>query len=76
MEVLILALLSAVSMLIILCKMFGFHRVVRHQKIVDIVCTVGLPFLFFGSFSGMATAIIAGVIISGVLYAGGKLMSL
>jgi hypothetical protein len=76
MEVLILALLSAASLLIILSKTIGFMRVVKHHKIVDVLATVGLPLLFFGSFAGMATAIIAGVMLSLILWTASRLMQL
>lgn len=75
MEVIILAILAAASLMIIGSKIIGFKRMVHHHKLVDIAATVGLPMLFFGSFAGMATAILAGVFISLFLWIVNRLMS-
>lgn len=64
MHILFLAFASANGLLLVLCKMLGHQRVIRHQILIDIILTFGLPVLFFGTFSGMATAMIAGIIVS------------
>ena len=76
MEILVLSLLTATSLLVILTKIIGFHNVLKYQKIIDAVATFGLPWIFFGSFSGMATAIIAGVTLSIFLGIIGKFYSI
>lgn len=42
----------------------GISNVVRMQVPLDILFTFGLPVLFIGTFSGMATAFISGVMFS------------
>ena len=82
MEILLLAFLTACGYLIILGKTITLAIMIRHQLIIDIIATIGIPWLFYGSFSGMATAVIAGLIVSlflwfcGVLQKGAKLARL
>ena len=64
MDILILSLICAAGYLILLSKMFGMTNVLRHHIFFDVILTVGLPFLFLGTFSGMATAFLAGVLFS------------
>lgn len=68
MEVMFLSFVCAISYLIILCKMFSLKFVVKTQVIWDIVFTFGMPILFTGTFSGMATAFIAGIMFSCMTY--------
>lgn len=48
--------------------MFSLKFVVKTQVIWDIVFTFGMPVLFTGTFSGMATAFIAGIMFSCITY--------
>ncbi|OUU25248.1 MAG: hypothetical protein CBB97_10170 [Candidatus Endolissoclinum sp. TMED37] len=64
MEVLFLSFVCSLSYLIILCKIFSLKFVCKTQVLWDIVFTFGMPVLFTGTFSGMATAFISGVIFS------------
>lgn len=59
-----IALTAAVGYYIILYKIMGKDKLDKTQTIWDIILTFGLPFLFIGTFSGMATAVLAGVIFS------------
>lgn len=68
MDTLVLAFLSTQALLIVLCKAFGLRRVVRWQVPVDILCTLGLPMLFLGSYHGMVLAIMTGLLLSVELY--------
>lgn len=64
MDVIVISFICAVSYLIVLLKMFGLNFVARTQLIWDIVFTFGIPFLFLGTYSGMATAFLSGVFFS------------
>jgi len=66
MHIIFLSFLCALGYLIILCKMLGIPFVTRTQVLWDVVFTVGMPILFLGTFNGMATAFIAGIIFSGM----------
>ena len=61
MEIILISFIAALGYLIILCKLFTPHFVARTQVLWDIVFTVGIPLLFLGTFSGMATAFLAGI---------------
>lgn len=76
MEIILLAFVMMVATLILGSKIFGFKRLLKHQVLTDIVCTVGFPCLFYGSFSGMAVAILSGLFISIFLWAVGSLVTL
>jgi hypothetical protein len=68
MEILFLSFLCALSYIIILCKIFSLSFIARTQVFWDILFTLGVPFLFIGTFSGMSTAIITGVIFSMITF--------
>lgn len=55
---------AAIGYYIILYKILGKKRLDKTSKIWDILFTFGLPIIFVGTFSGMATAVLAGVIFS------------
>jgi len=61
-------LLSAFGILIVLFK-FGVKRVIGFDLPLDIAITAFLLFSFAGTFSGMMTAMIGGIIVSLVLLA-------
>ena len=52
---------AAVGYYIIVYKAIGRRRLVKTQTFWDILFTLLLPLLFIGTFSGLATAVIAGV---------------
>lgn len=64
MEVLFLSFICAISYVIILCKIFSLHFLAKTQVVWDILFTFGTPVLFLGTFSGMATAFISGLLFS------------
>jgi len=68
MEIMFLSFICSISYLVILCKMFSLKFVVKTQVLWDIVFTFGMPVLFTGTFSGMATAFIAGILFSCMTY--------
>ena len=62
MEIIFLAFVCMLSYLFILCKIFSLRFVCKTQVLWDILFTFGIPFLFMGTFSGMAVAFIAGLL--------------
>ena len=68
MDILFLSFICSLSYVIILCKAMGISNVVRMQVPLEILFTFGLPVLFVGTFSGMATAFISGVMFSLVTF--------
>ena len=59
-------LLTALGIIFLLYKV-GFKRVLAYDVIVDVVATIGLMYVFAGTYSGMMAAIIGGLFISVVL---------
>jgi len=64
MSIIGIAFFAAIGYYIIVYKALGRRRLVKTQTFWDILFTVLLPLLFIGTFSGMATAVIAGVLFS------------
>lgn len=64
MEIILLSFITALGYLIVTCKVLSIQGVVKYQVVLDIALTLGLPCLFIGTFSGLATAFIAGVFFS------------
>jgi hypothetical protein len=62
MEILVLSSFLAFGYFIILAKILGLKRLLKYRVIADVTLTFGAPFLLIGTFSGMASAIIAGVL--------------
>ena len=67
MEVLILSFITALSYIVVLSKIFGLGFVLRTQVFWDVLFTVGVPLLFTGTYSGMATGVLSGLIFSGII---------
>ena len=64
MGILGIAFFAAVGYYIIVYKALGSRRLVKTHPYWDILFTLLLPLLFIGTFSGLATAVIAGVLFS------------
>ena len=64
MSILGIAFFTAIGYFIIVYKMLGRKKLVKTQLLWDILFTIGLPILFIGTFSGLATAVLAGVMFS------------
>jgi hypothetical protein len=64
MSILAIAFFAAVGYYIIVYKALGRRRLVKTQTFWDVVFTLLLPILFIGTFSGLATAVVAGVLFS------------
>jgi|TARA_R100001594_G_scaffold33371_1_gene61922 hypothetical protein len=64
MGILGIAFFTAIGYFIIVYKMIGRKRLVQTQILWDVLFTLGLPILFIGTFSGLATAVLAGVMFS------------
>jgi|DEB0MinimDraft_3_1074331.scaffolds.fasta_scaffold00073_32 hypothetical protein len=63
MEGLFAGILTSIAILIVLWKI-GFRRFKYIEVPMDIAVTLGLMFLFWGTFSGMMTAIFGGLFFS------------
>jgi len=59
-------LLTALGIIFLLYKV-GFKKILGYDIYVDIVATLGLMYLFAGTYSGMMAAIVGGLFISVVL---------
>lgn len=66
-EIMLMGFFSAVGAFIILWKI-NLYFFCRYHWQTDLAFAALLTWLFFGTFSGMATAAVAGVIFSGLLY--------
>ena len=55
---------AAIGYYIIVYKAIGRRSLVKTQTFRDILFTLLLPLLFIGTFSGLATAVVAGVFFS------------
>ena len=64
MSILGISFCAAVGYYIIVYKAIGRRRLVKTQTFWDILFTLLLPLLFIGTFSGLATAVVAGVFFS------------
>ena len=64
MSILTIAFFTAIGYFIIVWKMIGISKLKKTQVLWDILFTLGLPILFIGTFSGLATAVLAGVMFS------------
>ena len=64
MNLFVISFFTAIGYFFIMYKMLGREKLVKTQVLWDIVFTLGLPILFIGTFSGLATAVMAGVLFS------------
>ena len=64
MNIIGIAFFAAIVYYIIVYKALGRQRLVKTQTFWDILFTLLLPLLFIGTFSGLATAVVAGVFFS------------
>jgi hypothetical protein len=56
-------LITAVGIIWLLCR-FDVKKVAGHAKFWDIAISAFLAFIFIGTFAGMVTGVLAGVIVS------------
>jgi hypothetical protein len=66
--ILTLAAISAAGVLFLIFKFGNIRRVLAFDKWIDLAATIGLGVAFFGTLGGMAIAVIAGAIISAILW--------
>lgn len=66
MDMIIQGLIAAATVLY-LFSYFDVRKVLNYAFIIDIVVTGGFIYMFAGSYAGMMTGVIAGLIVSGVL---------
>ena len=67
-------LLTAMGIVFLLYKV-GCNKILGYDVIVDIVATLGLMYIFAGTYSGMMAAIIGGLFISVILIIAKKFVS-
>jgi len=60
-------------MLLWLLSYFPWRRVFAFAGVLDICITLGMMWMFRGSYAGMMTGVFAGVIVSATLKFGGRL---
>ena len=64
MEIVILALIAGTGITFSLFKLFKALWVFRFEFLIDLTLTAILPWLFLGTFSGMALAVLTGITVS------------
>jgi len=69
MDMLVQGFLAAATVLY-LCSYIGFRRVFAHAFILDLVITGGFIWMFKGSYAGMMTGVIAGLMFSAFMRIG------
>ena len=68
MSIILVSAASAAGYFIILKKTLG-SRILRETQVIwDILLTFGLPLLFLGTYSGMITAVLAGLMFSALTF--------
>lgn len=68
MDTLFIAFIAALGYLIILCKVFSPKSVAKSHVLWDVVFTLGIPLLFLGTYSGMVTAFLSGIMFSAMSF--------
>lgn len=69
MDMITQGIIAAITVLWLLSYM-NFRRVLGYAFLVDVVVTGGFVFMFAGSYAGMMTGVIAGLIVSATLRVG------
>lgn len=64
MEIVLIAFLAATAKFCLILKFLPIRKVLRFDKWIDLFFTVVLPLAFYGTFSGMVTAILSGLFLS------------
>ena len=59
-------LITAIGIIWLLCR-FPLKRVAGYRRSLDIIISGGLAWLFVGTFAGMVTGLLAGVVVSAFL---------
>lgn len=67
MDIITISFLTAIAIFILLMKL-GIRKFTNHSVLTDVIVSGGLTILFIGTFTGMATALTAGIFISIMLY--------
>jgi len=63
----------AAATVLYLCSYIGFRRIFAYAFILDLAVTGGFIYMFAGSYAGMMTGVIAGLIFSATLRIGRRL---
>ena len=73
MEAVLMGFLTAVAAFILMWKI-NLEFFAKYQWQTDVAVSLGLTVLFFGTFQGVMTAVIAGIFISIFLYTASKVL--
>lgn len=74
MEILILGFLFATGKFLLMCKFMPMKKLLYWDKWIDLFFTCVLPVAFYGTFSGMVTAIFSGLFLSLYLFIAKKII--
>jgi hypothetical protein len=66
----------AAATVLYLCSYVGFRRVFAYAFILDLAVTAGFVWMFAGSYAGMMTGVIAGLIFSATMRIGRRTMGI
>lgn len=64
MEIILLAFILSTTKFLLICKFLPLRKVLYFDKYIDLFFTVVLPIMFYGTFSGMVTAVLSGLFLS------------
>jgi len=66
----------AAATVLYLCSYIGFRRIFAYAFILDLLVTAGFIWMFAGSYAGMMTGVIAGLIFSATMRIGRRVMGI
>ena len=66
----------AAATVLYLCSYIGFRRIFAYAFILDLLVTGGFIWMFAGSYAGMMTGVIAGLIFSATMRIGRRVMGI
>ena len=66
----------AAATVLYLCSYIGFRRIFAYAFILDLLVTGGFIWMFAGSYAGMMTGVIAGLMFSATLRIGRRVMGI
>lgn len=74
MHIVILAFLLATTKFLLMCKFMPMKKLLYYDKWIDLFFTLLLPMVFYGTFSGMVTAVFSGMFLSIYLFVAKKII--
>ena len=73
MEIALLGVLTAIALIILMCKV-NLKFFIYYQVYTDVAVSLGLMLVFLGTFTGMIVSVTAGIIVSIFLYVSGLII--